>query len=83
MIWQIVGVEGRGLPFRDGANPGSRHSHKEGFARCLPHKALFTSLVFSSPKDAGICGDLVFSHTLKSPQILFQKILYHDGEFLI
>jgi hypothetical protein len=25
------------------------------------HQALFTSPVFSSPKDVGICGDLVFT----------------------
>jgi hypothetical protein len=36
----------------------------------LHHKALFTSPVFSPPKDVRICGDLVFT---QYPQIPFPK----------
>jgi hypothetical protein len=47
-------------------------------------KALFTSPVFSPPKDVGICGDLVFTQYSQIPSnTLPKKILYHDEEFLI
>jgi hypothetical protein len=45
---------------------------------------LFTSPVFSPPKDVEICGGFgvhpIPSNPLKYPS---PKILYHDGEFLI
>jgi hypothetical protein len=47
-------------------------------------KALFTSPVFSSPKDVEICGNLVFTQYYQIPSnTLPQKILYHDEEYLI
>jgi hypothetical protein len=47
---------------------------------CGITEALFTSPVFSPPKDVGIwCSP----NTLKFSQILFPKILYHNEEFLI